>query len=106
MPAIFRVAELAPRFLDFVFELFPNPTMAVTANVINASKRMPVTPIPGAPGCPNPNWRPDITDLSFTTATITVERPAGNLVLTVTCTFSGPTTNGAVRGADVTCTSS
>jgi hypothetical protein len=66
----------------------------------------PVTPIPGAPGCPNSNWRQDITDLSFTTATITVEQPAGNLVLTVTCTFSNPTTNGAVAGGDVTCTSS
>lgn len=66
----------------------------------------PVTPIPGAPGCPNENWTQDITDLSFTTATITVEQPAGNLVLTVSCTFSSPTTNGAVAGRDVTCTSS
>ena len=66
----------------------------------------PVTPIPGAPGCPNENWTQDITDLSFTTATITVEQPAGNLVLTVSCTFSSPTTNGAVSGGDVTCTSS
>jgi hypothetical protein len=72
----------------------------------NVTTVAPVTPIPGAPGCPNSNWRQDITDLSFTTATITVEQPAGNLVLTVSCTFSSPTTNGAVRGADVTCTSS
>ena len=66
----------------------------------------PVTPIPGAPGCPNPNWRQDITDLSFTTATITVEQPAGTLVLTVQCTFYQATTNGAVSGMNVTCTSS
>ena len=72
----------------------------------NVTTVAPVTPIPGAPGCPNPNWRQDITDLSFTSATITVEQPAGSLVLTVTCTFSAPTTNGAVRGADVTCVSS
>jgi hypothetical protein len=72
----------------------------------NVTTVAPVTPIPGAPGCPNPNWRQDIDDLSFTSATITVEQPAGNLVLTVTCTFSAPTTNGAIRGADVTCTSS
>ena len=72
----------------------------------NVTTVAPVTPIPGAPGCPNPNWRQDINDLSFTSATITVEQPAGNLVLTVTCTFSRPTTNGAIRGADVTCVSS
>lgn len=66
----------------------------------------PVSPIPGAPDCPNPNWSEDIVDLSFTSATITVEQPAGNLVLTVTCTFSEPTSNGAVPGRNVTCTSS
>src|SRR6266705_3179141 len=48
----------------------------------------PVTPIPGAPGCPNPNWIEDITDLAFTTATITVEQPPGTVVLTVSCTSS------------------
>jgi hypothetical protein len=72
----------------------------------NVTTEAPVTPIPGAPGCPNPNWRQDITDLSFTTATITVEQPAGNLVLTVSCSFDAPTTNGAVAGASVNCTSS
>jgi len=72
----------------------------------NVTTVAPVTPIPGAPGCPNPNWRQDITDLSFTSATITVEQPAGSLVLTVQCTLSEPTTNGAVPGRNVTCTSS
>ena len=72
----------------------------------NVTTEAPVTPIPGAPGCPNPNWRQDITDLSFTSGTITVEQPAGTVVLTVTCTFSEPTTNGAVPGGNVTCTSS
>jgi hypothetical protein len=72
----------------------------------NVTTVAPVTPIPGAPECPNPNWQEDITDLSFTTATITVEQPAGTLVLTVNCTFSEPTTNGAVPRQNVTCTSS
>jgi hypothetical protein len=72
----------------------------------NVTTEAPVSPIPGAPGCPNANWTQTITDLSFTTATITVEQPAGNLVLTVECTFSAPTTNGAVASRDVTCTSS
>jgi len=66
----------------------------------------PVTPIPGAPGCPNPNWTEDINDLSFTSAVITVEQPLGTLVLTVSCTFSSPTTDGAVPGSHVSCTSS
>ncbi len=66
----------------------------------------PVTPIAGAPGCPNTGWTEDITDLSFTSATITVEQPPGTLVLTVSCTFSSPTSNGLVPGSNVSCTSS
>ena len=69
----------------------------------NVTTVAPVTPIPGAPGCPNPNWTQDITDLSFTTATLTVEQPAGTVVLTVQCTFAVPTTNGAISGGSVTC---
>ena len=60
----------------------------------------------GIPGVTTLHGRQDITDLSFTTATITVEQPAGTLVLTVSCTFSSPTTNGAVSSRNVTCTSS
>ena len=71
----------------------------------NVTTVAPVSPIPGAPGCPNPNWTQDITDLSFKSATITVEQPAGTLVLTVSCTFAQPTTNGAVPRGDVECTS-
>jgi hypothetical protein len=64
----------------------------------------PVTPIAGAPGCPNPQWTEAITDLSFTSATITVEQPPGTLVLTVSCQFSPATANGAVPGGTVSCT--
>src|SRR5919106_4915349 len=62
------------------------------------------TPIPGAPGCPNPNWRQDITDIAFTSAVITVQQPVSNLVLTVVCAFSSPTANGAVPAENVSCT--
>ena len=66
----------------------------------------PVTPIPGAPECPNRQWTETITDVSFTSATITVEQPPGTTVLTVTCTLSPATSNGTVPGGAVSCTSS
>jgi hypothetical protein len=65
----------------------------------------PVTPIPGAPDCPNRRWTEDINDLAFTSAKIEVFQ-AGVLVLTVDCTFSTPTTDGAVPGGNVSCTQS
>jgi hypothetical protein len=72
----------------------------------NVTTAPPVSPISGAPDCPNTQWTERITDVAFTSAVITVEQPVGTLVLTVSCTFSPPTSNGAVPGSNVTCTSS
>lgn len=58
-------------------------------------------PIPGAPGCPNPQWTETITDLSFTQATLTVQQPPGTTVLSVSCTFTAPTENGPVPSTEV-----
>lgn len=63
----------------------------------------PESEIPGAPDCPNPNWVETIDDLLFTSATISVEQPAGTVVFTTTCTFDPPTSDGAVHKNDVTC---
>src|SRR5262249_26342875 len=69
-----------------------NVSIATTTNP-------PVTPIPGAPDCPNPQWTESITDMAFTSATITLFQDSngngtfepGELVLTVNFTFSSPT---------------
>jgi hypothetical protein len=71
----------------------------------------PTTPIPGAPDCPNPQWTEAITDVAFTAATIRLFQDAnengvfdaGELVLTVNCTFSPPTSNGLVPRSGFTC---
>ncbi len=64
----------------------------------------PTTPIPGAPGCPNPNWTEAISDLAFTSARITVTQ--GTATFVVNCTFSPPTSNGPVPASSVSCTTS
>lgn len=84
-----------------------NVTIATTTNA-------PATPVPGAPGCPNSQWTQNITDMAFTSATITLFQDAnengifesGELVLTVSCTFSSPTSNGPVPSTNFSCTSS
>jgi hypothetical protein len=79
---------------------------------ISTTTGAPVTPIPGAPGCPNPMWTENITDVAFTSATIQLFQDAndngtfdaGELVLTVNCTFSPATSNGSVPTSGFTCT--
>ena len=70
-----------------------NVTFSVTTSA-------PRSPVPGAPDCPNAGWRETITDMAFTSATVTVMQ-AGSTVLTLRCTFGSPTTDGPVQ--NVTC---
>lgn len=62
----------------------------------------PVSPIPGAPDCPNPQWTEQIVDIRFTSVTLTVEQ-AGSVVLQVSCTFNPSTANGPVPKSSVSC---
>jgi hypothetical protein len=78
---------------------------------ITTTTGAPVTPIPGAPGCPNSNWTETIDDIAFTSATITLSQNQDTtdpdfetLVLTVNCTFSPPTSDGSVPTSGFTCT--
>jgi hypothetical protein len=70
---------------------------------ISTTTNPPVTPVAGAPDCPNTQWSENITDMAFTSATFTVLQNGGT-VITVSCTFSTPTKNGAVPANNYTCT--
>jgi hypothetical protein len=51
-------------------------------------------------------WTEAITDVAFSSATISVDQPVGTTVLTVNCSFSPSTRDGAVSSRTVTCTTS
>lgn len=78
---------------------------------ITTTTNPPVTPIPGSPDCPGVNWTENITDMAFTSATITVFQDtnangtfeANEVVLTVHCTFSPATSNGVVPESGFSC---
>jgi hypothetical protein len=71
----------------------------------NVDTQAPNPLIAGAPDCPNPTWDESIDSLAFTSAVIVVQQPAGTTVLTVSCTFSPPTSDGNVPASNVSCTS-
>lgn len=83
----------------------------INGNVpFNVTTVPPATVIPGAPDCANTNWTESIDDLAFTSATIVVRQPdtdgTGPIVLTVSCSFNTPTSNGSVPNGNVSCTQS
>jgi hypothetical protein len=66
----------------------------------SVSTNAPASPVPGAPECPNTSWTENITDMAFTSATITVMQ-GGTTVFSTSCSFGAPTSDGRVQ--NVTC---
>jgi hypothetical protein len=84
-------------------------TQAIPANEIkngslsfSVKTGAPPAVVPGAPGCPNAQWTERIVDVAFTSASLTVQQ-GGATVLSVTCTFSPATSDGAVPARTVSC---
>jgi len=69
----------------------------------NVRTTEPVSPIPGAPDCPNPQWTERVVDVKFISAVLTVEQPASVEVLQATCTFHPTTLDGSVPPFTVSC---
>jgi hypothetical protein len=81
---------------------FPKEAIENGNLTVSVETNPPETPIKDAPDCPNSSWTETITDMSFTSATITV-RQGGVVVFTTSCTFSPATSNGPVPSRTVTC---
>jgi len=62
---------------------------------ISVTTEPPAQPTAQQAGCPNNNWSATITDVAFTSASLSISQN-GQVVLTASCTFSPPTTNGSV----------
>src|SRR5262249_7073959 len=84
-------------------EAIPDGEIKNGTTPFNVTTTAPNPIIAGAPDCPNPQWSEAIDDLLFTSAVITVQQPAGTTVLTRTCTFSPPTSDGLVPRSSVSC---
>ena len=91
-------------------QAIPNSQLKNGNTPFDVTTDPPVTPVVGAPDCPNSSWTETITDMAFTQATVVVEQPAGPLptqtgpvVFTTTCTFSKPTSDGLVPAKNVSC---
>ena len=84
-------------------QIIPEDAVKNGSVSFNVQTTTATSPIPGAPGCPNPQWTETVVDVAFTSFVLTVEQPATVVVLQLTCTSSVPTVNGTVNPSSIAC---
>jgi hypothetical protein len=92
------IPETAAGVVGGSFQNFTPPNATPGIGVETTTSPPTNLTVAGAPDCPNSRWLEKITDIAFTSATISLRQGTTTALATaqMTCTFNPPTANGNV----------